>query len=210
MLVEISVCLPGMVLVITTIVLDTITGPSLVRPPGTNAVLVTTPGGPTGLVGKPEVCVDDEGKEDATILDKTLVVKTAESRLSRVVVTTGDRYGREGCATGTLILEADTGGGSGEPGDDGGKMTEEGIKVTVDIITTFPEVEVLVTIVSTPDGSDIDDTGPEVLGSICVLDPGDKIEDKLGVRMGLRVAGILGRLGGAMLFSHSVVPLMTE
>jgi hypothetical protein len=55
--------------------------------------------------------VNDEDKEDATILDKTLVVKTAEPRLSRVVVTTGDRYGREGCAIGTLVLEADTGGG---------------------------------------------------------------------------------------------------
>jgi hypothetical protein len=89
-------------------------------------------------------------------------------------------------------------------------MTEEGIKVTVDIITTFPEVEVLIMVVSTPDGSDINDTGPGVLGNICVLDPRDEIEDKLGVKMGVRVAEILGRLGGTMLFSHSVVPLMTE
>ena len=35
-------------------------------------------------------------------------------------------------------------------------------------------------------------------------------EDKIGVISGVRVIRVLNRLGGAMLFSHSVVPLITE
>lgn len=58
----------------------------------------------------------------------------------------------------------------------------------------------MIDVVPTPGASNTEDSGPEVLGGIGML----------GVKTGVPVVMVLERLGGATLFCHSVVPLMTE
>jgi len=75
----------------------------------------------------------------------------------------------------------------------------------VDTVTVLSEVMVVVKVVPMPGGRESE---PEVLGGTCMLDPG--CDDKSVVRAGVRVAVMIERLGGAILFNHSVDPLMTE
>ena len=109
-LIKIVGCPPGKVLVITTTALDAVAGKPLVEAPGSEVVLVTALGAPTGIVGGSGIFMDD-GDKDAIEVGVMPVIKTVESELSsRVVVMTGDGNGREGCAAGLLVTGADTGG----------------------------------------------------------------------------------------------------
>ena len=70
-------------------------------------------------------------------------------------------------------------------------MDDEETKVKVDIITTLPEVRVVVSVVATPKRSDADDTGPGVIGNVCAVEPIEMAEDRPVVRVGGREAEML-------------------
>lgn len=107
----------------------------------------------------------------------------------------------------SAIGEAD--GGSGEFGGSVGKVTDESSVIVV-IVSVLPEGMVVVKVVSRPGGSDGRTTDPMVLGGTSMVDPEAGCDNEGVVKTGVRVAVKLERLGGAILFSHSVVPLMTE
>lgn len=95
----------------------------------------------------------------------------------------------------------------------GANGTVEGTKVTVDIITTLPDVTVVVSVIASLTGEDagadwykvvITRLGPVTTG------PTKADEDAVGDESGLLVVNAPVLDGGAMLSSHSVVPLMTE
>ena len=205
-------------LVITRTVLDTVAELPVVASPGMEGVVAMEV-----LVNKPDDSVMSDGKlgvppicEDVgstAVLEIAPVAEGAKVGLRGVVEVTGGVYGPEGCAIGVLAPEETPDDATGELGEIGGKGTVEGSKVTVDIKTTFPEVRVLVNVIPTPGGSDIDSAGAVGPVDIVAPDPADPREDgneASGARREVRVAKELDRLGGAMLLSHSVVPLITE
>lgn len=86
----------------------------------------------------------------------------------------------------------------------------EGSKVVVDTMTTSPEVMVVVSAMLVPDGFGNEGAGYKVLGGIAGANI-EVCEDKMpGDGEEVRVTRALDRLGGAILLSHCVVPLITE
>ena len=85
-----------------------------------------------------------------------------------------------------------------------------GSKVMVDTMTTSPEVMVVVRVVLMPDGIGIEGAAYIVLGGIAEANI-EVCEDKMpGDGEEVRVTTALDRLGGTILLSHCVVPLITE
>ena len=112
---------------------------------------------------------------------------------------------------------------------DGGRLTDDvgsgrveallpGMLVITDVIRVEPDIGDLVKVVAIP-GTDRLSEGVADIGNVPVGGtvgmPGEAddvadSEETIGVISGVRVTRVLKRLGGAMLFSHSVVPLITE
>jgi hypothetical protein len=112
---------------------------------------------------------------------------------------------------------------------DGGRLTDDvgsgrveallpGMLVITDVIRVEPDIGDVVKVVAIP-GTDRLSKGDADVVNVPVGDtvgmPGEAgdvadSEETIGVISGVRVTRVLKRLGGAMLFSHSVVPLITE
>jgi hypothetical protein len=91
--------------------------------------------------------------------------------------------------------------------------TVEGTKVTVDITTTFPDVTVVVSVVASLTGEDVGDDWSTVVGNRLgpvTTGPTKADEDAADEGTELLVVIVPVLVGGAILSSHSVVPLMTE
>jgi hypothetical protein len=130
--------------------------------------------------------------------------------LGDVVGATDDDSDIEGYAIAEVAMVDGLADGAGEVGETGGSDIDDGTKVTVDMIISSPEMMVLVSVVPTPGGSDVGVIGTAVLGDSCVLDRCAGGVGEANVERGLLVIAMPVRLGGAMLLSHSVEPLITE
>jgi hypothetical protein len=112
---------------------------------------------------------------------------------------------------------------------DGGRLTDDvgsgrieallpGMLVITDVIRVEPDIGDVVKVVANPgiEGLGEGDTNVVKVPVDCRVgrpeEDGDVVdsEETIGVISGVRVMRLLKRLGGAMLFSHSVVPLITE
>jgi hypothetical protein len=112
--------------------------------------------------------------------------------------------------------------GDGKLTDDkGGRSTEAvlpGVFVMTDVIRVEPDIGDVVKVVGIPGLGGLGEGKADVVGvpvGSTVGSPGEDgavidSEETTGVISGVRVTKVLKRLGGAMLFSHSVVPLITE
>jgi hypothetical protein len=93
-----------------------------------------------------------------------------------------------------------------------------GTLVISDVIRVDPDISDVVKVVATPGVGGLGEGNADVpngtVGGTAGR-PGEDgavvdSEEMTGVISGVRVTKVLKRLGGAMLFSHSVVPLITE
>jgi hypothetical protein len=169
-------------------------------------VTIEVPIVPVALVVKPGGPSSWEVTKSAGELGIVTEVEKSRPRLIAVVDVVKGRIGCGDCDTLLLIVGI-------SPGDDieeswviGARGTVEGIKVTVDITTTFPDVTVVVSVIAslTGEGSVGNRLVPVTTG------PTKADEDAAGKETGLLVVNAPVLDGGAMLSSHSVVPLMTE
>ncbi len=135
--------------------------------------------------------------------------------MKAVVETTGDGDGGCGCPGGDGAPDIEAVGDSGGIGRLGETVTVDDTKVMVEMRTTLPEVDVNTDVVTMSEGVDIDNAVLEAPGSGGMLEPYEGSEDKTSGSVELLVirplvVRPLERLGGLILFSHSVVPLTTE
>lgn len=166
--------------------------------------------GALGFDARPVVWPSSEEKGSDAVLEGMLPIEGTALEPSCVVKATEDSSGLEGYAIAELALGGGVVDGRGEVGEIGDTSIDEGTRVMVDMTTVSPEVVVLVSVVPTPSGSDVERTGSTMLGDGCVLDANAGGVEVADVGRGVRVIKRPVRVGGAMLFNHSVEPLITE
>jgi hypothetical protein len=219
-IVIVVVCPPGMMLVNVVKTLE-VTGTSGL--PGTpeggkdgadginggeaTMLLLTGAGAPGGLTGCPGMILDA-----ADALGGNPIVGFE-------VGITGVGHGRRGSPTGTRELEGDGAmiGDGAEKADvdcgNGSGPIPGRLLVTTVVINAVPEGKVVVNVVTTIGGAGAGGGIPEVGGAFggAVEGAGMTSSDEMtGVISAVLVTRVLNRLGGAMLFIHSVVPFTTE
>jgi hypothetical protein len=219
-IVMVVVCPPGMILVNVVKTLEVTGTVGLPGTPegGTDGVggpnegevtilLMTAPGAPGGVTGCPGVILD------------TTDALGGNPIVGFGVGIAGVGHGRRGSPTGTRELEgggAMIGGGT-EKGDvdcgNGSGPVPGRLLVTTVVINAVPEGKVVVNVVATIGGAGAGGGIPEVGRAFggAVEGAGMTGSDEMaGVISAVLVTRVLNRLGGAMLFIHSVVPFTTE
>ena len=210
-LVTVVVCPPGPTLVITIVVLE-----NMVEPPtiGLDSEEVVVTGGlinwlddTMGADDRSVVCPGCEERVEAK-LDTILMLGGTALELDGMVDGKGDASDTEDytiAEVGTKVA-----GCAGELDDMDERIIEEGTRVKVDTTTSFPDVNVPVTVVTLPGSNDVDMLVTAVLTDVCVLEAAESRAEEAGPKGVVRVIERPVRLGGAMLLSHSVEPLITE
>lgn len=103
----------------------------------------------------------------------------------------------EGYAISEVVPMDEVAGRADESDDMDERIIEEGTEIEADFTTSLPDVNVLMIVVPTQGGDEVDDViVTVVLPDVCVLEVLESRSDIEGV---MRVNGRLVRLGGAML-----------
>jgi len=131
-------------------------------------------------------------------------------KLDGVVDGKGDPSDTEDYTKAEVVTMNDVAGCAGDSDDIDERIIEEGTKMGVDTTTSFPDVDVLMSVEPTPGGNDVDMLVTAVLTDACLLEATESRLEEAGPKRVVRVIERPVRLGGVMLLSHSVEPLTTE
>jgi hypothetical protein len=139
-----------------------------------------------------------------------LMLDSTVLKLDGMVERKGDASDTEDYTIVEVVTLGEVDGSAAGWDDIGERIMEEGTRMEVDTTNSFPDVNVLMIVELTPSGSDVDMLVTEVLIAACGFEAVESRFEEAGTEGEGRMIERPVRLGGAMLLSHSVEPLIIE